>query len=113
FAKVADVVGAAVSETQFNALVAQLREAKEGRRLAKPKEAMERLGKRLSLTEAEGESVLKHLIEGADLSAYGVLNAVTRASQDSSSYERATELETMGGQVLALAGTSEWEQIAS
>lgn len=69
--------------------------------------------KRFSLTDSEGESVLGHLIEGHDLSAYGALNAVTRASQDVESYDRATELEGIGGQILAMAGTSDWSAIAA
>jgi hypothetical protein len=113
FAKLGDVVKAAVDETNFAAIVAQMREAKTGETIEKPKQAIEKLSKRFTLSEAEGESVLKHLTEGGDLSAFGALNAVTRASQDVESYERATELEAVGGQILAMAGTPDWRSIAS
>jgi len=43
------------------------------------------LSNRLSLTQDEQSSVLRHLIEGGDLSQYGLINAVTRT--------RATELD--------------------
>lgn len=113
FSKLADVVKAAVDEAQFEQIVAQLRDAADGQRIEKPVEALERLGKRFTLADDESESVLKHLIQGSDLSAYGVLNAITRASQDVESYDRATELETVGGQVLAIAGTPEWDAICA
>ena len=37
---------------------------------------------------------------GNDLSHYGLVNAVTRASQDIEDYNRATELERIGGVLL-------------
>ena len=113
FSAVADVVTAAVSETTFNLIVDQLRAARTGERIAKPVEAVERIAKRFALTEGEGESVLRHLIEGGDLSAYGALNAVTRAAHDADSYDRSTELEEIGGRMLDIAGTPDWHAIAA
>jgi len=113
FSAVADVVAAAVSEATFTMIVDQLREARTGERIAKPVEAVERIVKRFALTEGEGESVLAHLIEGGDLSAYGALNAVTRAAHDADSYDRSTELEEIGGRMLDIAGTPDWHAIAA
>ncbi|HEX7088685.1 MAG TPA: DUF932 domain-containing protein [Longimicrobiales bacterium] len=112
FAKLADVMRAAVDETQFNLIVAQMREAAQAPKMQKPKEAMEELGKKFNASEAEGESLLAHLIEGGDLTAYGALNAFTRAAQDVESYDRSMELEAAGGKILEMAGTKEWERIA-
>lgn len=39
---------------------------------------------------------------GGDNSRYGLINAVTAASKLADSYERATELEHIGGELLAL-----------
>ena len=39
---------------------------------------------------------------GGDNSRYGLINAVTAASKLADSYERATELERIGGELLAL-----------
>lgn len=113
YAKIGEDVKRAVDETAFNALLVQMRASTEGPRIEDPVEAVERLSKRFTLSETEGKSVIKHLAEGGDLSAYGMLNAVTRMAQDVDSYERATELETIGGQLLALAPTKEWEAIAA
>lgn len=67
--------------------------------------------KTLGYTETEGKSILKHLIEGGDLTRYGVFNAVTRAAQDAESYDRATEMEAMGGRVVELP-KSDWQRMA-
>ena len=41
-----------------------------------------------------------------DCSQYGLINAVTRASQDIEDYGRATELERLGGELLASAASA-------
>ena len=55
--------------------------------------------------------MLKHLIQGGDLSAWGLGNAVTRAAQDVASYDRATEMESIGGKVIELS-PAEWRTMA-
>lgn len=112
FAKVADVVRAAVSETQFNAIIAAMDEAVDTRPMDNPIKGMEVLAKRLDLSERESGSVLQHLIKGGDLTQYGALNAVTRAAQDQESYDRATDLEELGSTVLAMP-RAEWEAVAT
>lgn len=101
FAKVADVVRACASQAAFAQIVDGLRDLSEQRVEKKPLEAIQVLAKRATLTEDEQGSILQHLIEGGDLTAWGYLNAVTRASQDVEEYERATDLERLGGQILA------------
>ena len=44
----------------------------------------------------------RQLFIGGDNSRYGLVNAVTSASKIAKSYERATELERIGGEILAL-----------
>jgi hypothetical protein len=63
------------------------------------------------LTETEGGNVLRHLIEGGSLTQYGLHAAVTRAAQDSADYDRATELEYLGGRIIDLPQT-EWAVLA-
>ena len=45
---------------------------------------------------------MQHLIEGRDLTLYGLANAVTRYSQDVESYDRATDLESIGYNILSM-----------
>jgi hypothetical protein len=113
FAKLADVMRAAVDETIFNDALVQMRLAAESKKMEKPKEAMEELAKTFQIGEGESDSILGHLIEGGDLTAYGALNAVTRTAHDVESYDRAMELEEVGGKILAMAGTPKWDRIAT
>lgn len=69
------------------------------------------LSSSVGLIEDEEKSVLRHLIEGGDLSQWGLAQAVTRAAEDARSYDRATEMEAMGGKVISLNET-QWESIA-
>ena len=57
------------------------------------------------------ESILPHLIRGGDISQYGLVNAVTRASQDVECYDRATQLEYVGGDILSLSG-NQWKDVS-
>ena len=108
--KVRDVVAACMDGTIFEENVAALREATEDKVEGDPAKAVEILGKTIGLTQAEQPGLLRHLIEGSDLSRYGMVQAVTRLSQDVESYDRATELEQAGGHVLTLPD-SQWREI--
>jgi hypothetical protein len=57
---------------------------------------------RFSLTNDEKGSVLRALVEGGDLSVWGLANAVTIVAQEAPTYDRSTDLEAVGGQLLAL-----------
>ena len=57
-----------------------------------------------NLSKMEHDGVLGHLIQGGDLSRYGLINAVTRSAEDNPSYDRATELEALGGRLI----TADW-----
>ena len=60
------------------------------------------LADRYILNQSERGSILRHFIMGADNSKYGLIQAVTRASQDIEDYDRATTLERLGGELLAI-----------
>ena len=76
-----------------------------------PIAAVQVLQKRAALTDDDRGGILRHLIGGGDLSRWGVANAVTRYSQDVQSYDKATELEALGGQLIELNKT-DWKAIA-
>lgn len=63
-------------------------------------------GKLLGISRKERELVLGHYNLDGVRSQYGLLNAITRASQDVKDYERATELERIGSMVLLPANAS-------
>src|SRR5207245_3093666 len=94
--KVRDVLAAALDETLFQSWLARLQNATEQKLEGNPAKAVEVLGNKLSFTQDEEASILRHIIEGGDLSRYGVINAITRTGADAQSYDRATELEAAG-----------------
>ncbi len=110
--KVQDTVRSAVTNASFKRLVDQMAESLDIRIEADPVKVVERTADKFLLTDGERGDVLRHLIDGGDLSQWGLLNAVTRTSPDVEEYDRATELERMGGRILELPRT-EWERIAA
>jgi hypothetical protein len=104
--KVVDTVDAAMNEALFGQLVDKLRLAAGEPLDAKPSEIVQVVARRFGLSEAEQDSVLQQLAFGADWTRYGVVNAVTRIAEDSPTYDRAVELERIGGEVLDLPASA-------
>jgi hypothetical protein len=109
--KLRDLVRAATNEATFNMQLTKLRETTKDVISQSPIDAVQVLASTCNLQECERDHVLNHLIAGGDLTRYGVINAVTRASQDVDDYERATELERLGGNLVNIPQTT-WRTIA-
>lgn len=109
--KVQDVIRHAFDQAAFRRFIDQLEASVQQPIAGDVTGAVEALGPTLGLTSGERQSVLRHLIEGGDLSRYGLMNAVTRTAHDVPSYDRATELEAAGFRVVELP-SREWEAIA-
>lgn len=108
--KVRDVVRAAVNEAQFGETIAKLQGLTEIRVKGDPAKAVEVLAKKVGATDAERGGILRSLIEGGDLSGWGLLNAITHQAHTTKSYDRSVEIEQMGGSLITLAPT-EWREI--
>lgn len=102
--KVRDTVRAAVDEAKFGRVVDMMRAAK-GIVLDTPDipKFVELAAVENGMTQGEGKGVLNHLIHDGDFSLYGLSNAVTRFSQDVESYDRSTELESIGYTILGMS----------
>jgi hypothetical protein len=113
WAQVRDVVSGGFDEARFNSLVDSIEGSKEDRidKEADVVEVVKVAGQKLGFSETEGKGILQALIEGADLSRFGLYNAVTAYSQGVESYDRATELERIGGNVIELP-RNDWQAIA-
>jgi hypothetical protein len=109
--KVRDVIHAAMDATSFRKALDDIQNTTEQKLEGNPVAAVEELRNQFALNENEGNNILRHLIEGADLSRYGLINAVTRASAFIDSYDRATDLETIGGSLIDLP-KHQWQKIA-
>jgi hypothetical protein len=66
---------------------------------------------RFKLTAMQSNSVLTYLAGGGDLTRWGLSSAVTRVANDQDSYEDATALEHIGGEILDLP-KSQWSVIS-
>jgi hypothetical protein len=108
---VQDVVRAVFDRAKFDSLCDKIEGTQANKIDGDVVKVVEVSTRKLGLLEAEGKSVLRHLIEGGDLSQFGLYNAVTRMSQDVESYDRATELERIGAQVIELP-KADWRVLA-
>ncbi len=85
--KIQDTVRAVVDEVRFTSVVNMMREAKDARMNTTNVPGIVKLVSRdFHITEEESSGVLQRLIEGNDLTLYGLSNAVTRHSQDVEDY---------------------------
>lgn len=108
--KLADIVRTAVDEARFGTVVDRLREAAQVRMTAPVPQVVELTARQFGFTKTEESGILQHLIEGGDLTKYGLSNAVTRASQDAESYDRATAMEGVGWQIASMP-RDQWSAI--
>jgi hypothetical protein len=74
---------------------------------ANPVDAVEALSNKRSLNDEESGSIMRHLIEGGDLSAWGYVNAITATAKDASP-DRRHELEVLAGNMTA---NPEWAEV--
>ena len=107
--KVRDYVKAALDQTSFDARIERMSALTEKRLEGDPSAAIEVLSKKVGATESEKTGILRSLIEGGDLSAWGFVNAVT-VQAHAADYDRSVELEQAGGTLLELSA-KEWREV--
>ena len=105
-----DATLAAIEEARFAQIVDTLAEAASAPITGRVQDVIEVTGKTYGLNQGEQDDVLTYLIQGGDLSLYGLSNAITRASQDVESYDRATALEAIGWNVATMPA-AQWKEI--
>ena len=108
--KVRDIVSATITEGLFTRLVEKFRQSVDAKIEGDPVKVIELTGKRFGFGEAERSSILKHLIQGGDLNLYGLSAAITATAQDVESYDRGTELERFGGEIVELS-RNQWKEL--
>ena len=109
--KARDYIRAACDPAIFASRIERMRETSTRKLQGDPSKAVEILAQRNQLNETERSGVMRHLIEGGDISQWGLINAVTRTAQDCESYDRATDLETLGGAMIDLS-RDQWRELA-
>jgi hypothetical protein len=71
--------------------------------LADPQEAVRTVSQRLRFTDAQQNDILTHFIRGGDVSAGGLMHAVTSAAQTQSDADTAHEMESAALRALDIA----------
>ena len=110
--KLRDTTLAAIEEARFAQIVGRLQKSTQAKITGRIQDVIELTGKAYDISQPEQDSILDYLVKGGDLSLYGLTNAITRASQDVESYDRATALEGIGWQVATMPETL-WREINS
>jgi len=108
--KLQDVVRSTAESVHFESIVDQMRDASKQLITGNVYEVVQLVNKNVGITEAEGVSVLDHLIRDGNMSKYSLSSAITRAAHDVSSYDRSTEMEQIGYEVVSMSPTL-WKQL--
>jgi len=108
--KLQDVAKATLDESRYPLIIGKLQDATRAKITGRVQDVVELTSKSFGFNQAEQDSILDYLIRGGDMSLYGLSNAVTRMSQDVESYDRATELESAGWDIITLE-PARWKEI--
>lgn len=106
-----DVINGTFDERTFDANVKRIQGMVDDRIEGDLDEVIDVTRSTFKMTENEAKLVKRHLIEGADLSRYGLFNAITRTAEDLPDYDRASDFERLGGDVIELS-PNEWKRIS-
>jgi hypothetical protein len=112
--QIRDMIAAACSRDRFQARIEKMSGLTAMEIRGNPAESVKVmtkvLGPALGLTDKEEGSILNSLIRGGDVSAWGLLNAVTFQANTETDYDRSVELEAAGGKLLELP-RKDWQRI--
>lgn len=112
-AEVTDTMKALTNPENVQKMGDALRATKEGAQVENAFAAVDQLAKEVDIRDGEKESVIQNMLEDGDFTRWGMINAVTKvANTDAVDYERACELEQIGGSLIDLH-TSQWNRIAN
>ena len=111
FAQIKDVVRAAFEEAQFKSLCDKISGAAQEVIEGDPVKVIERTARKYLLTEMVQTKMLKHFVEGGDLSRWGVASAMTRTAQDVEDPDLANDMERYGGHIIDLP-KNDWKELA-
>jgi hypothetical protein len=110
--KIRDTMRLVLQPERFNLILSKLRESAGVKIESNPEDVVEELGNRYVLDSNEQKEVLRNLIDGGvGLTKWGLANAITSTAEKSESYDRATELEKLGGTIIDLS-PADWKMLA-
>ena len=111
WAQVSDYVHHALHGDLFQSIVNELREARNQPIEGDPIESVQVLSNEYALNQEETNGVMSHLLQGGDYSKYGLHAAVTETSAKVGDYDRASEMESIGAQIVNMP-QQRWREVS-
>jgi len=112
FLKLRDTTRHMLTEGAVEQSVEQMRRSAGMKLESRPDKAVKEVTRRFGLSDVEGQGVLAFLLQGGDMTMWGMANALTAAGRENEDADRADELERIGGKLVTLA-PGEWAQVAN
>jgi hypothetical protein len=107
FSSVGDVVRGMFDKERFEKRLRQYAGIAEIE-IPDPVQTIELTSKKFGFNEEERKAIFSNFVKGGDSTAWGLANAITRTAQDLPSYDRSTEFEKFGGDVIELT-QADWK----
>jgi hypothetical protein len=108
--KLRETVEHSFNELDFQETLKQISFTADNKIVEEIPKVIKEVTKRYDLSKGEGDSLLKNLINGGDLSQWGLGNAVTQMANEVKDYDRAMDYQKIGGQIIEL-GPNEFRAI--
>jgi len=103
-AKTADAVAAFLDSGYADRALREI-QAQSGHPLADPQEAVQVVSQRLRFTDVQQAGIMSHFIRAGDVTAGGILHAVTSVAQTLPDADAAHEMESQGLRALEIAAS--------
>tara|TARA_R110002051_G_C8665021_1_gene489560 strand:- start:56 stop:1150 length:1095 start_codon:yes stop_codon:yes gene_type:complete len=107
-----DHVEECADPAKFQLTVDKINESAEEQDQRDPEDVIEGIGKKFSLSDGEVKKARRSLLENGDYSRWGFANAVTSVADMIDNYDRSSELQEMGGNVIQLP-KRDWMAVAA
>jgi len=107
--RIRDTIKDTVNEASFSRILARLEITAQNKLSEKPlQNVVEDVTKKFVMPVSSRDSILKNLINGGDLSQWGLANSITALANTENDYDKSVEYETIGGKIIDLTD-SEWK----
>tara|TARA_R110002020_G_scaffold139097_1_gene309796 strand:- start:932 stop:2029 length:1098 start_codon:yes stop_codon:yes gene_type:complete len=92
-------------------LIEEVKKSGESTKVREPAKAIEATAKLFSLTDKETDTAKLSWGKLLDYSKWGMMNCITEVANTHESYDRASELEIIGGKIISMPN-HQWDRIA-
>lgn len=108
--KIKETVEHSFNELEFQQTINKITITAENKIVREIDDTIKEVTKKYDFSKTEGDSLLRNLINGGELSQWGLGNAVTQMANEHPDYDRAMDFQKIGGQIVELT-QREWAEI--